>query len=562
MSMSNTDSFNPIIARTANWVVPLATGATLAYAWQFRRHIIAAVFDAILPKSAADANNLATGNFAGHYGDCEIAEAELPVEGILPPELQGLFMRNGPNPYFKPLGKLHWFDGDGMVHSVRVKGGHASYANSYIKTTRLQQEKEAQKPMFLKMGDLHGTRGLLLVLLDKAKAVVGSILTGEGTGTANTSLVYHARRLLALHEGDLPYMLRVLCNGVVETVGRLTLKDGNAAYPGPFTAHPKLDPKTGEMFFFGYSFDAKPYFRAGMVAASGEVSRQWVIDVPYPVMAHDCGMTEKYAVLLHLPLCFDPKQLAMGDNLPVVFKPNKRARIGLLCRDMPGCGCDVENPNAKPAPVQWFELPAFFAFHTANAWEDEDGRVHLVLCTYPKFDFDFEKKHKCEVPDDLKPRLVHYVMDPASGTHASHQVSGVHCDFPMVNPAHACYTTRYAWGATWGLSGIAKFDLATPAGQDACVALIKYPEGCEGGEAYFQPRHDEPAMCQGEDDGFLLVYVYDPTLDTSTMNVYDAKTMDPEPLARVRLPRRVPHGFHTLFMTEKQLQAQTPPRLH
>ncbi|KAL6763314.1 retinal pigment epithelial membrane protein-domain-containing protein [Haematococcus lacustris] len=532
-------------------LVPLA-GAM--YVWKRRRHIVSSLYDMLVVDVSGEDNTFLSGNFGPV--DEESTDADLPVDGTLPLELKGIFMRNGPNPYFKPQGSYHWFDGDGMVHGVRMKNGQASYANRFIRTERLQQEMAAKRPLFLKVGDMCGKRGLLLLLLDSLKSAMGIIRADQGNGTANTALVFHAKKLLALTETDLPYHMKVLCDGVLETVGRLTPKDGNAAYPGPFTAHPKLDPKTGEMFFFGYNFVKKPYFRAGMMSATGDLTKQWAIDVPFPVMAHDCAMTENYVVLLHLPLCFDPEHMMHGNNLPVVFRADKRARIGLLRRDAPGCNCDVEHPNAKPAPVQWIELPAFFAFHTANAWEDEDGRVHLVLCTYPKFAFEFEKKDGSGFCDEEKQRLVKYVLDPATGGYSSHQMSGVHCDFPMVNPAHACYTTRFTWGATWDFVGIAKYDLSTPAGTDACVAEISFPPGCQGGEAFFTPRYDNPQKCDGEDDGFLLVYVYDPTLDTSTMNVYDAKTMDPEPLARVRLPRRVPHGFHTLFVTEKQLKTQ------
>ena len=93
------------------------------------------------------------GNFAPTKS--EVTLGDLPVtRGKLPENLNGVFLRNGPNPFFKPLGKYHWFDGDGMVHGVRIKNGRASYANRWIRTSRLRQEEDYGRPAFSKIGEL------------------------------------------------------------------------------------------------------------------------------------------------------------------------------------------------------------------------------------------------------------------------------------------------------------------------------------------------------------------------------------------------------------------------
>ncbi|PNH02029.1 Carotenoid 9,10(9',10')-cleavage dioxygenase [Tetrabaena socialis] len=133
---------------------------------------------------------------------------------------------------------------------------------------------------------------------------LGVVSVKNGAGTGNTALAFHAGRLLALHEGDLPYAIRVLCSGLVETMGRLKL--GGAPLRA-FTAHPKIDPVNGEMLFINYRFEANPYVTAGVLDEYGNLIRRWGVELPYPVMMHDMGATQSYIVLMHLPLCFDPE---------------------------------------------------------------------------------------------------------------------------------------------------------------------------------------------------------------------------------------------------------------
>jgi hypothetical protein len=149
----------------------------------------------------------------------------------------------------------------------------------------------------------------------------------------------------------------------------------------------------------------------------------------------------------------------------------------------------VTDPKAPPAPVTWFELPAQYAFHVANAWEDEAGRVHLFACTFPEFSFNFNAPNRAPPPESERQRLTEYVLDPATGAATATPLTSVYCDFPVVHPGLVGYRSRWAWGATFDYKavtveaqGVAKYDLAAPPGTaDACVGRIRFPEGSYGG---------------------------------------------------------------------------------
>ncbi len=171
-------------------------------------------------------NPFLDGNFAP-VSD-EITAENLQVIGQLPPELSGMFVRNGPNPQWTPIGKYHWFDGDGMLHGVRINNGKASYRDRYIQTKAWKIEQAAGKAIW---------SGFL-------EPPQMDISHGPSKNTANTALVWHAGQLLALWEGGAPHAIKI---PDLETVGEYTY-DGKLV--SAFTAHPKVDPLTGEMMFF------------------------------------------------------------------------------------------------------------------------------------------------------------------------------------------------------------------------------------------------------------------------------------------------------------------------
>ncbi|KVH97319.1 Carotenoid oxygenase [Cynara cardunculus var. scolymus] len=297
---------------------------------------------------------------------------DLPVIGHLPECLNGEFVRVGPNPKFAPVAGYHWFDGDGMIHGLRIKDGKATYLSRYIKTSRLEQEEFFGGAKFMKIGDLKGMFGLLMVTVQMLRTKLKVLDLSYGQGTGNTALIYHHGKLLALSEGDKPYAIKVLEDGDLQTLG---LMDYDKRLSHAFTAHPKVDPVSGEMFTFGYS-QAPPFVTYRVISKDGVMNDPVPITVPESIMMHDFAVTENYAIFMDLPLYFRPKEMVKGKKLIFTFDATKKARFGILPR------------YAKnELQIKWFELPNCFIFHNANAWEQGD-EVVLITCRLQNPDLD------------------------------------------------------------------------------------------------------------------------------------------------------------------------------
>ncbi|KAF5827970.1 retinal pigment epithelial membrane protein-domain-containing protein [Dunaliella salina] len=251
------------------------------------------------PKAFKGAENLTLqGNYAPVQN--EIYVQGLPVvEGVLPREINGMYMRNGPNPLHTPYGSHHVFEGDGMVHAVRIKDGCANYCNTYVDTYKLDMERKAGRPLWAKFADIEGPIGVGIALLELAKMQTGIIDASKGNGTANTNLEYHAGRLMALME------LYVSPEGVVRTVKRMDLGESWREPTDHFTAHPKYESATGNMHFFSYDI-MTPQLKLGTLDPQGRLSYSLKVDLPGPSMIHDVAITPNYKAFFHCPLVFDP----------------------------------------------------------------------------------------------------------------------------------------------------------------------------------------------------------------------------------------------------------------
>ncbi|XP_010241260.1 PREDICTED: carotenoid 9,10(9',10')-cleavage dioxygenase 1-like [Nelumbo nucifera] len=480
-----------------------------------------------------------TGNFApvDETPPCK----NLPVKGCLPECLNGEFVKVGPNSKFAPMAGYHWFDGDGMVHGLRIKNGKATYVSRYVRTSRLKQEEFFGGPKFLKIGDLTGLFGLFASGIHSLRAKLKVLDVSYGIGTANTALVYHHGRLLALYEADKPYVLKVLEDGDLQTLGML---DYDKRLTHSFTAHPKVDPYTGEMFTFGNSL-TPPYVTYRVISKDGFMHDQVPITISDPVMMHDFAITENYAIFMDLPLYFRREEMVKGNKLIFTFDATKKSRFGILPR------------YAKDElQIRWFELPNCFIFHNANAWEEED-EVVLITCRLQNIDL--------EVLQNLTIELYEMRFNMKTGLSSQKKLSAPAIDFPRVNENYTGRKQRFVYGAildsTLKVTGIIKFDLqAEPENGKTKLevggnvqGIFNFGPGIFGSEAIFIPR--EPDACE-EDDGYLIFFVHDENTGKSTVNVIDAKSMSSDPIAVIELPDRVPYGFHALFVTEEQLQEQ------
>jgi carotenoid cleavage dioxygenase len=422
----------------------------------------------------------------------EVTVTELPVSGTIPAHLDGRYVRNGPNPIDeRDPATYHWFTGEGMVHGVRLRDGKAEwYRNRYVQTPFLSNAA---------LGD-----------------VDDETITNMANSKANTSVIGHAGRILALEEGHFPYRL----DGDLGTVGPF---DFDGRLTGSFTAHPKLCPVTGELLAFGYFF-LEPFLTYLRVSADGALVQVEPITVGGPTMMHDFNVTEHHVIFMDLPAVFS-LELAMKGEMPIHWDDDYPARLGV----MPRTGTDAD--------VRWFDIDPCYVFHPMNAYEDGDD----IVIDVARLDHIW-RDGGLDFPD---PMLHRWTISTASGTVREEQVDDRPAEFPRVPDAHVGLRHRYGY-MTAGLGEGMLGDLDAASG-----AILKYDRetgtqtalelgrGRMPGEAVFAPA----ASGAAEDDGYLMTYVYDSATDSSQFVVLDAATMDPEPIAAVDLPR-IPFGFH------------------
>lgn len=434
------------------------------------------------------------GNFAPVKD--ELTETDLEVEGALPPDLNGLYVRNGANPV---NGKSeHWFMGSGMVHGVRLEKGRATwYRNRYVRTPLLD-EPELQRV-----------------------SPTGEV--DRVASTANTHVVGHAGKILALEEGAYPWVLDDKLDTVrCETYeGRLT---------SPFTAHPHVCPITGEMLAFGYA-QLPPYLTYLRVSPSGELVQSEVIDVPGPTMMHDFMITENYALFMDLPVIFHLPTAVKG-GMPFCWSDDYGARIGI----MPRTGGNKD--------VRWFEVEPCYVFHNMNAWEEGD-EVVLDSCRISEL-----WRQAGDMTGGEGERTLHrFRFNLKTGAVSEETLDERGMEFPRVSDARVGRKNRYGYCVQLGVgegglqfSTHLKFDLQTGKAEEH-----HYGEGCNPGEAVFVGAEG----CDSDsDDGYLLSYVYDEKDDKSALVVLDASRFGAEPLARIPLPQRVPYGFHGSWVAD------------
>jgi carotenoid cleavage dioxygenase len=425
------------------------------------------------------------GNFAPVRD--EVTAFDLEVRGSIPRELRGLFLRNGPNP--RSGESPHWFLGDGMVHGVALADEEAKwYRNRWVRT----------RPFF------EGDDAAPLVRPD------GSV--DRTVAKANTHIVGHAGRLLALVESSFPTeMTRELDTvGTCDFGGKLTTA---------MTAHPKLCPVTGELHFFGYGF-TPPYLTYHCANAEGELVRSEVIEVPGPTMMHDFAITERHVIFMDLPVVFDAERALQG-TMPYAWSDEYGARLGIMPR------------GGGNRQVRWFEIEPCYVFHPLNAHAEVD-EVVLDVARYPEIWRDS--------PSDFGRACLHrFRIDLASGAVGEERLDDLAIEFPRVDPRREGRAHRFGYAlrldllTTQTASALVRYDLARGEAK-----LHEFGPGFAAGEGVFVPASADAS----EDEGWVLSFVYDQALDGSALVVLDAAHFDGPPVATVALPHRVPFGFH------------------
>ena len=437
----------------------------------------------------------------GNFGpvSAEMTALDLEVIGEIPGELEGRYVRNGPNPITVAAPEHHhWFAGPGMLHGVRLRGGRAQwYRNRYVRSRAV-------------------------------RTALGEQAGADPTAAPNTNVLAWAGRTLAVVEGggapvEMGYEL--------DTIGT-TAASGLLA--SPFTAHPKFDPDTNELHAMCHAWHQwRDHIKYVVIGADGQVARSVDIPLPGMVMVHDMSLTRSYAVVYDLPVTVDPALAAAG-RFQFRWNPEYTPRIGLLPRT-----------STDAADIVWCEIDPCYGYHPMNAYDADDGTVIVDICRY---DVMFARDILGPAGDCL-PTLYRWTVDPVRRTVRQEQLDDRTMEFPRVASSVSTRRHRYGYGAGVG-EGFSAGDLIKHDLDKETVEVHALGPGRGSSEPDFVARNDAVS----EDDGWLMSYVYDAATDRSELIILDARDLTAEPVARVLLPQRVPFGFHGNWISDHSVE--------
>ncbi|MGW5924307.1 carotenoid oxygenase family protein [Nocardia fluminea] len=471
------------------------------------------------PVEATDDNPYTLGVFAPVHD--ELTLDDLTVIGEIPEDLNGVYLRNGPNRQFEAPGRYHMFDGDGMIHAAHFENGKVRYRNRYVRTKAFHDESEAG-------------RALWTGLMENPEGNPWG--NGHGLGikdSANTDVIYHRGEVLATwYLCGTPYSVDPLS---LETLGA---QDFLGTFAGDMMAHPKVDEATGELIWFDYGPD-QDFLRYGIIGADGRQTHLTQIDLPGPRLPHDIGITDNYSILMDLPLVQDHDARRAG-KYRIFYDQELPARFAVVPR------------HGQGSEVRWFEVKPCYIYHVVNAWEaGEEIIMDVCRVKNPQHQTTFASPLSNMLAYmRLDAQLYRYRFNLRTGATIEAELDNANIEFPSVDSRVMGRPHRYSYSMSLGneptllFDGLVRFDSQTGAKEEH-----KFGAGRWGSEAPFAARDGST----GETDGYLVCFVNDEAEDKGEINIFDAEDVAAGPIARVLLPRRVPSGFHATWVRADQL---------
>ncbi len=452
---------------------------------------------------------------------------DLDVEGTIPDDLNGIYIRNTENPVFEPIRRYHPFDGDGMLHSISFENGEARYSNRFVRTEAFLAEQEAKQSLWAGITERpsdaiadHGW-GARTMMKDNASTDV---------------IVHRGEALASFYQCGELYRLDPI---TLETLG--TSEWGGRFPAEGVSAHPRVDEHTGELLFFNYHAHA-PYMHYGVLSAEGELVTYVDIPLPGPRLPHDMMFTENWTILNDLPLFWDPEALANG-QYSNTFRRDLPSRFAVIPR------------HGTTDDIRWFEADPTFVLHWTNAYEDGDEIVldgffqHNPTARGVDRHTSGHKGFETLDMNVLEARAHRWRFDLVTGKTTEQAMSERCSEFPMVNGRHYGRRHRYSYNARcahgiFAFDGLIKHDLDT--GEEE---LWEAPEGVFVSETPMAPRDSST----GEDDGYLVTFACDVVNDRSDALVFDAANVGDGPVAKIRLPERISSGTHSTWVPRGDL---------
>lgn len=454
----------------------------------------------------------------------EVRAEDLQVIGEIPKDLDGVYYRNTENPVHHPIGVYHPFDGDGMIHAMSFRNGRAAYANRFVRTRGFEAEREAGRALWAGIAED-----------PRLSERPGWGAHGGIKDSSSTDVVVHAGRVLSTFyqcgEGYRldPYSLET---------------EGIAAWTPPegVSAHPKVDPHTGELLFFNYS-TKPPFMHYGVVGPDDQLKHLIPIELKGPRLPHDMAFTRNYSILADLPLYWDLTLLEMG-RYAARFHPDEPTRFAIVPR------------YGSPTEIRWFEATPTYVLHWLNAWEEGD---EIILEGY--FQEDPQPQPLRGAPREyaqmmayldqhsMKPKLHRWRFNLVTGKTIEERLDDRILEFGTFNQIYAGRRSRYIYSTMsepgWFLfTGLVKHDLKTGDSQKFEFGANRF-----GSEAPFAPRRGS----EREDDGYIVSFVTDMNEDRSECVVLDARDITAGPICRIILPHRISSGTHATWASHEEI---------
>lgn len=456
----------------------------------------------------------------------EVTAVDLKViEGTIPTDIDGVYLRNTENQLHQPLGRYHPFDGDGMIHQIDFRNGTASYRNRFVRTRCFQAEQEADGSLWGGLADRAGTS------LRPGFGAHGSL-----KDSSSTDIIVHAGKAIStFYQCGEGYVL-----------DPETLEQHGMAPWVPLdgiSAHPKVDDRTGELMFFNYSKHA-PFMHYGVVDRDGRLAHYIPVPLPGPRLPHDMTFSENWSIVNDLPVFWDA-DLLKRDIHAARLHEGVPARFALIPR------------HGGTDEIRWFEAAPTYVLHFLNAYEEGDEVVMDGYFQENPTPAPLENAdgygHLMAYVDEhsFRPKLHRWRFNLADGTTREERLDDRILEFGMINQRVAGRKHRYIYSTTskpgWFLfNGFVKHDLET--GESWEVML---EEGRYASEAPFAPRTN----AVDEDDGYLVSFVIDENRGTSECVLIDCKKFAEGPICRIALPHKISSGTHAHWAERAVLRA-------
>jgi len=441
----------------------------------------------------------------------ELELHDLEADGEIPGDLQGAFYRVAPDHQYPPrfLDDVP-FNADGTISRFLFENGRVHLLHRYVQTERFKLERAAGRALYGKY---------------RNPFTDDPSVAGKSRNLANTTPLVWDSKLLALREDSPPIAMDPL---TLETLGDWRFH-GTLDAP-TFTAHPKVDPQTGQMIAFGfaarglYSRDVAYY----EVSPGGKITHQVWFQVPYYCMLHDFGVTEDYAVFPIIPVCGVGVEELKAGKPHYAWDPTKEIYLGVLPR------------GGEARDLRWFRAPNQFCSHVMNAFND-DTRIYIdvPVAAGNMFPF-FPELDRPWNPASAASRVTRWTLDLASNSESFHSVQRLTDyvgEFPKTDHRYQTRPYRHGWllGFDPTRSSIAHVDHQTGKttvwSADSSTAL---QEPC------FIPRSEGAA----EGDGYIITVATRIKEMRTDVFLLDALHLDAGPLVTLHLPLRLRPGYH------------------